>query len=152
MRDNSEVLDLYQYDKEKYHSRLYQDMERKVYLDRLERTQDLTEKQKEIIEKDNFTLQKLQLLEECLKQNFQEKQIDEVINPDLDFWQMQLVMVGLGYGLTIEEIEPAISTEISFRSFSEREGMIYEAAHIQTVVKDVKQTVVTQKPKKENIR
>lgn len=153
MNDNAEVLDLLQHDKEKQHNRLYHDMERRVYLDRLEGTyQQLTEKQKEMIGKDNFTLQKLQLLEECLKQNFQEQQINELINPDFDFWQMQLVMVGFGYGLTMEEIEPAISTEMSFSSFSEREGIIYEAAHVQTVVKDVKQTVITQKPKKENIR
>lgn len=150
---NSEILDLFQHDKDKNHSRVHQDMERKVYLDRLEREYlNLTERQKKIIEKDNFTLQKLQLLEECLKQDFKEQEINDVINPEFDFWQMQLVAVGFGYGLTMEEIEPAINVETSFASFSEREGLIYEAAHIQTVVKDVKQTVVTQKPKKENIR
>lgn len=153
MSDNSEILDLFRYDKVKHHERIYDDMERRMYIDRLERMYPyITEKQKEIIEKDNFSIQKMQLLEECLKQNFQEQQINDVINPELDFWQMQLVVVGFGYGLTMEEIGPAINLETSFKSFSEREGMIYEAAHVQTVVKDTKQTVITQKPKKENVR
>ncbi len=147
MSDKSEVLDLYQYDKEKHHSRLYTEIERRVYLDRLERMyQEITERQKEIIEKESFTFEKLQLLEKCLELHFLERQIDEVINPELDFHQMQMVMVGLGYESAGDEIEPAVNI------FLEQGGTSGEEASMHTVVKDVKHTVITQKFKKENIR